>query len=61
MNIFFPVVVNLYVFLFSPITYALNAGVTLTHSSDYANYCVTKREYDEQGVAICHRKFTDNS
>jgi len=44
----------------NPITYALNAGVTLTNSSDYASYCVTKREYDEQGVAICHRKFTDN-
>lgn len=48
-------------FFFSPITYALNAGVTLTHSSDYTSYCVTKREYDEHGVAICHRKFTDNS
>ncbi|CAF1178760.1 unnamed protein product [Adineta ricciae] len=43
-----------------PITYALNAGVTLTNSSDYANYCVTKREYDENGVAICHRKFAEN-
>jgi len=45
----------------NPTTYALNAGVTLTNSSDYASYCVTKREYDEHGVAICHRKFTDNS
>ncbi|CAF1055948.1 unnamed protein product [Rotaria sordida] len=44
----------------NPITYALNAGVTLTNSSDYINYCVTKREYDEHGVSICHRKFTDN-
>lgn len=50
----------LFCVFFSPITYALNAGVALTHSSDYADYCVTKREYDEQGVAICHRKFMDN-
>ena len=44
----------------SPLTYALDAGVELASSSDYANYCVTKREYDEQGEAICQRKFTDN-
>lgn len=45
----------------SPITYAVDAGVTLTNSSDYGNYSVTKREYDEHGVAICHRKFSDNA
>lgn len=45
----------------SPTTYALDAGVALSNSSDYENYCVTKREYDEQGVTICHRKFSDNS
>ena len=44
----------------SPSTYALDAGVELASSSDYANYCVTKREYDEQGEAICQRKFTDD-
>ena len=44
----------------SPSTYVLDAGVELASSSDYANYCVTKREYDEQGEAICQRKFTDN-
>ncbi|CAF0752703.1 unnamed protein product [Adineta steineri] len=43
-----------------PIMYGLHAGVNLTNSSDYGNYCVTKREYDEHGVAICHRKFSDN-
>ena len=48
-------------FLFSPITYSLDAGVALANSSDYVNYCVTKREYEDQGVAICHRKFADNS
>lgn len=45
----------------SPITYALDAGVSLTKSSDYSNYCVTKREYDENGVAYCQRKFSENS
>ncbi|CAF3793038.1 unnamed protein product [Rotaria magnacalcarata] len=44
----------------NPITHALDAGVKLTNSSDYANYCVTKREYDEHGESICHRKFTDS-
>jgi actin-related protein len=51
---------NPFFLIFSPITYALNAGVTLTNSSDHADYCVSKREYDEHGVSICHRKFLDN-
>lgn len=45
---------------FSPMTYALDAGVALTNSPDYPNYCVTKREYDEHGESICQRKFTEN-
>jgi len=44
----------------SPSTYAWHAGAALANSSNYADYCVTKREYDEHGEAICHRKFTSN-
>ena len=47
--------------LSSPSTYALRGGVKLSQSSEYAKYCVTKREYEEQGEAICHQKFTDNA
>lgn len=44
--------------IFSPSTDALEAAVMITNSTDYGKHSVTKREYDEHGESICHRKFS---
>lgn len=45
-------------FCYSPITYAWNGGKVLSQQSDFHQKCMTREQYEEEGVRGVTEKFS---